>query len=120
LFIVACAVIYNVQKVIRWNMLKPDFKGISVFITGASSGIGEEMAKQFIELRAKKVVIAARRVNELERVKSECNIREIDGKMQEVEIVKLDLADPDACLEWASEYSKNNDIDYVVNNGGIG
>ena len=55
-----------------YYLIKPDFFNKTIFITGASSGIGEELAKQLVVLRAKKVIIAARRLNELERVKSEC------------------------------------------------
>ena len=56
-----------------WHLLcQPTFAGKSVFITGASSGIGEELAKRFVGLGAKVVVLSARRVKELERVKEEC------------------------------------------------
>ena len=51
---------------------KPDFSGKTVFISGGSSGIAEEMAKKFVKLGAEKVIIAARRKNELERVQKEC------------------------------------------------
>jgi NADP-dependent 3-hydroxy acid dehydrogenase YdfG len=43
-----------------------------VLITGGSSGIGEQMAKDFVRKGASKVIIAARRVAEMERVKREC------------------------------------------------
>ena len=65
------------MKKIHWDfMVKPTFEGKVVFITGASSGIGEGLAKKFVKLNAKTVIIAARRVAELERVKSECEIKQ--------------------------------------------
>lgn len=68
--------IYHLIKRIHWDyFVKPSFDGKVVFITGASSGIGEELAKQFVKLNAKTVIIAARRVAELERVKKECQIK---------------------------------------------
>ena len=46
-----------------------------VWITGASSGIGEELAKQYIK-RGDKVILSARRKAELERVKASCSLPE--------------------------------------------
>ena len=48
-----------------------EYAGKVVWITGASSGIGEAMAKEFAKSNAK-VVLSARRKDELERVKTEC------------------------------------------------
>ena len=55
----------------QWKMCKPDFTGKTVFITGGSSGIGEALAKRIAILGAKKIIIAARRLEELNRVKTE-------------------------------------------------
>ena len=65
-------------------------------MTGASSGIGEELVKQLVTLGTKKLIIAARRVSELERVKKECG-----ETKTEIEIWQLDLSDPKTCLEKA-------------------
>lgn len=46
-------------------------RGKVVWITGASSGIGEELAYQLAALGAR-LVLSARRENELERVKRSC------------------------------------------------
>ena len=54
-------------------ILKADsFLNKTIFITGASSGIGECLAKQFSKYGAHKLILSARRINELERVKQEC------------------------------------------------
>jgi NADP-dependent 3-hydroxy acid dehydrogenase YdfG len=66
--IIALACIY--RKII-WDKCKPNFNGKIVFITGGSSGIGEQLCKTVIALGAEKVIIAARRLDELERVKNE-------------------------------------------------
>ena len=50
----------------------------TVLITGASSGIGEELAKKFVKSGAKRVILSARRVGELERVKRECEALRVD------------------------------------------
>jgi len=69
-------VLKKVNHALRHLLSKPKFNGKTVFITGGSSGIGEQLCKRFIELGAKKVIIAARRLNELERVKKECKYPE--------------------------------------------
>ena len=116
-------ILYHAFRHYQWYNTKPDFFNKIVFITGASSGIGEELAKAMIKLRAKKVIIAARRLNELERVKSECEFKKIeqDGQsyQQTMDVVQLDLGDPDACLKFAEGFSKSNHVDILVNNGGM-
>jgi len=69
-------------------MCELDFTGKRVFISGGSSGIGEQLAKRMIELGAAKVFIAARRQNELDRVKSEAK------DPSRVVTCILDLSDP--------------------------
>lgn len=50
-----------------------ELKDKVVWITGASSGIGESLVKELVNLNAGvKVVLSARRADELERVKREC------------------------------------------------
>ena len=55
-----------------------------IWITGASSGIGEELAKQYAQ-RGNRLILSARREKELERVKALCS------NPQNISIVPLDL-----------------------------
>ena len=87
----------------------------TIWITGASSGIGEELTYQ-LGKRGNRLVISARRKKELERVKSNC---EIDVQ-KNIQILPLDLSDLDSldsAAKRALEYYGN--IDVLVNNGGI-
>lgn len=63
----------NNTMISYWNELYfiESLKGKVVFITGASSGIGEHTAYAFAK-RGVKLVLAARRKIELDRVKQEC------------------------------------------------
>jgi len=83
-----------------------------VVVTGASSGIGEQLAKDFVALGAAKVVIAARRVDELERVKRECLHPE------KVQIWQMDLSKTKECVASVDKLGLDH-IDILVNNGGI-
>lgn len=84
-----------------------------VWITGASSGIGEEMAYLFAREGAT-LILSSRREAELERVKGQC------PDPQKVHVAPLDLMDMDNCealvAKWVQELGR---IDILVNNGGI-
>jgi short-subunit dehydrogenase len=105
-------VIYQVVHSFKWKAIDPQFNGKTIFITGASSGIGEELSYQFVAAGAKKLILAARRIPELERVKKACF--KISQKT-EIEILQLDLAEPEKCLEVAESIS----CDILINNGGL-
>lgn len=82
-----------------------------IWITGATSGIGEELSLQLSHFGAK-IILSARRVEELERVKSKCK--------SEVLVLPLDLNDSDSfddkVMKAIAHFGR---IDYLINNGGI-
>lgn len=82
-----------------------------VWITGASSGIGEALAYQFANQGAK-LIISARREEELQRVKQNIN--------NECLIITLDITDSTS-LATAVQTAINHyqKIDILVNNAGI-
>lgn len=96
-------------------MAKNYYQNKVVWVTGASSGIGEALAYAFNEKGAK-LVISARRESELQRVKNNCK-----NKSADVFILPLDLAKHDELPikteEAIAHYGK---IDILVNNGGRG
>ena len=65
-------ILFHVVRAIRWKNVKPNFAGKTIFISGGSSGIGELLCKTLLEYGAKKIIIASRKVEELNRVKREC------------------------------------------------
>jgi len=86
----------------------------TVWITGATSGIGKELARQCAELGAS-VVLSARRVDVLEAVRDA-----LPGGKQRHHIVRLDLADAEQLMVDAAAALENiGTIDILVNNGGI-
>ena len=84
-----------------------------IWITGASSGIGEELAKQYAQ-RGNRLILSARREKELERVKALC------PKPENIAILPLDLTDFDALPQKVEQALKCFDrIDLLINNGGV-
>ncbi len=90
------------------------FKNKVVWITGATSGIGEALAKEFA-LQGAKIIISSRRIEELERVKNLLKLPEGD-----LLILPLDLEDL-SNINILSQLviNKFGRIDILVNNGGI-
>lgn len=83
-----------------------------VWLTGASSGIGEQLAYQLAE-RGAKLILSSRRKEELERVKAQCNCNQ-------VEILTLDLEDNFSLVQRAKEAETLfGPIDILINNGGL-
>jgi dehydrogenase/reductase SDR family member 7B len=91
------------------------FDGKVVWITGASSGIGEALAEAFAKEGAE-LILSARRESELTRVAE--NARQFGAK--KAHVVPLDLTDP-ASLESAVEKTKQlvDHLDVMIHNGGI-
>jgi short-subunit dehydrogenase len=90
-------------------------KGKVIWVTGASSGIGEALVYELAKKGAK-LIISSRRKEELERVKGNCVV----AAQPNIRIVPLDLAEPSTlqlCVEAALQVFGH--IDILVNNGGI-
>ncbi|MCF8244828.1 MAG: SDR family oxidoreductase [Saprospiraceae bacterium] len=88
------------------------FENKTVWITGASSGIGEALAHEFAKEGAR-LVLSARNEVELQRVAESC------GRADTI-IQTLDLANHDSLPGIvAAVLTKAGSIDVLVNNGGI-
>ncbi|XP_032678248.1 dehydrogenase/reductase SDR family member 7 [Odontomachus brunneus] len=93
-------------------------KGKKVWIVGASSGIGEELAYVLAETGCK-LILSARRTAELERVKKNC--LEINNNLHDddVEAYPLDLLNFDFHKEaFQHVINKFGELDILVNNAG--
>ncbi|MBA3898672.1 MAG: SDR family oxidoreductase [Bacteroidetes bacterium] len=90
-----------------------DFKNKVVWITGASSGIGEALAYSYAKQGAK-LILSARRAVELERVKSNCD------NPEQVFVLPLDLMEvPSLEAKVKEAVDVFGRVDVLVNNGGI-
>ncbi|KAM5241620.1 dehydrogenase/reductase SDR family member 7 isoform 2-T2 [Hipposideros larvatus] len=103
----------------EWQGRRPEWEltDMVVWVTGASSGIGEELAYQLSKLGVS-LVLSARRVHELERVKRRC-LENGNLKGKDILVLPLDLTDISsheaATKVVLQEFGK---IDILVNNGG--
>ncbi len=92
-----------------------DFRGLTVLLTGASSGIGRCLALRLGSLGAR-VALVARRADELERVAAE--LRTAGG---EALVLPCDVADRSAVEATCAEATRAlGPVDLLVNNAGYG
>jgi short-subunit dehydrogenase len=98
-------------------MLVPvNYSGTTALITGASSGLGEEFARQ-LAARGADLVLVARRLDRLEALAAD--LRSMTGRT--VTVIAADLAAPDAAANLARTLEKKGlTISTLVNNAGFG
>lgn len=89
-----------------------NFKNKTVWITGASSGIGQELAVQLAHLGAN-IILSARNTDKLEEIKAA-----LDGDNHSV--IPLDLSQPEHVFEYVkSTMDEIGRVDILINNGGV-
>ena len=81
---------------------------MKALITGASSGIGRDIARE-LSKRGYELVIVARNLDRLNKLKEELNTN--------VEIESMDISVVENCKKL---FEKHNDIDILINNAGFG
>lgn len=90
--------------------------GSNVLLTGASSGIGRQMAL-LLAARIKSIVLVARRREKLEQLASELKQR---NPSLTVHVLTCDLSKLDETARLADEVERLVAIDVLINNAGVG
>ena len=91
-----------------------NYSGKTVWITGASSGIGAELARQFAREGAR-VLISSHEAEELEAVR-----KTLEPVSKDVHTVVFNLGNPDEVLATARKVLEDfGRVDVLMNNGGI-
>ncbi|KAF5893746.1 hydroxysteroid 11-beta-dehydrogenase 1-like protein, partial [Clarias magur] len=94
------------------NRIKESLKGMKVLVTGASTGIGEQVAYHYARMGAQ-IVITARREHVLKEVVKKC----LDLGAQKALYISAnmaEMADAERVVEFAEE--QLNGLDYMVLN----
>ncbi|MCR5021260.1 SDR family oxidoreductase [Ruminococcus sp.] len=81
----------------------------TALVTGASSGIGREIAKE-LDRRDFRVILAARR---------EDRLRELASELRDSRVIVCDLSDESECIRLHREVQDEN-VTVIVNNAGFG
>ncbi|KAG4070076.1 hypothetical protein HA402_013736 [Bradysia odoriphaga] len=120
-FLIACIADSDVITFLAAHFGKSpatEFSRKVVWVTGASSGIGEALAKNLARFNAR-LVISARRKDELDRVKQECLA--LNRKLKDKDILVLDFD----MLDYAVHESKFKQVvdhfgklDLLISNAG--
>lgn len=85
----------------------------SILITGASSGIGAELSRQYAEPGVR-LVLTARRTAKLEVVRKEC-----EAKGATVEVCSVDVNDEAAMKTAITKADDKQPLDLVIANAGL-
>ena len=98
--------------------LSQTFVGKRIWITGASSGIGADLAKQ-LNRHGAKLIISGRRERELENVKKLCLTKE---KLSNIEVLPFDVTGSDGEITATVRKAQSfyNGIDILILNAGRG
>jgi len=92
-------------------------EGRTVLITGASRGIGAQLARVFAREKVSKLVLVARSKDDLEKVAEEC--RQLGSSALEVEVFRCDLTNNSSIKSFVEAATKSNKgFDVVILNAG--
>ena len=83
---------------------------MKALITGASSGLGMEMA-YLLAAKGYDLILVARRKEKLEEIKENLDV--------DVQIINLDLSSTFNCMKLYNKVKKQN-VDVLINNAGFG
>jgi hypothetical protein len=92
-------------------------EGCTTLITGASAGIGRELARQLAN-RARTLVLIARREQRLNELRDELRNRNAQLNVQVHAVDLCEKAQIDGLIAWLDQ--NRIEIDFLINNAGLG
>lgn len=103
--------------IIRYNEIKKVDDNMKAMITGASSGLGADMARVLASM-GYDLILVARRKEKLEKLKKELEHPK-KGFGIEAQIISMDLSSTFNCMKLYNKVKKE-DLNIVINNAGFG
>ena len=101
---------FFLSKIVNIRIKKLQMKNKNIWITGASSGIGKQLALDLAQNN--RVLISSRKIELLSQVEQ--------TNPNQIEVLPFDLADFHQAEQWVENAIKQfNDIDILVLNGGV-
>ena len=94
-----------------------DFSGKTIIVTGSNVGLGKEAVKNFVRLKAAKVIIAVRSIAKGEAAKAE--IEAEIGRTGVLEVWQLDLAHYASVTAFAKRAASLDCLDAAILNAAI-
>ena len=105
----------------KWSVPKdsrPSFAGRTIIVTGANVGLGFEAALKWVELGAKKVILAVRTLSKGDEAKRQIESR--TGRTGVLEVWHLDMLDYASIKAFADRANRDLDrIDVACLNAGV-
>jgi retinol dehydrogenase 12 len=93
------------------------FKGQTIIVTGANTGLGLEAARHFVRLGAAKVVLACRSPSKGQEAAD--SIAETTGRKGVCEVWEVDLGNFESVKRFTQKAEKLERLDIVCENAGI-
>lgn len=112
------------QKLLTWHLPSPPFllrgqlSGLTVIVTGATSGIGLHTARELVMAGAH-LVMACRNIDVANCMANKWRAEAADDMIGEMEVIPLDLLSLSSVLSFAQEWEKREKpLHVLVNNAG--
>eukprot|EP01084_Bolivina_argentea_P119821 212422_1 len=121
IFIMDADFVTYFYHIYRHQLVSNCFQDKTIWIVGASSGIGECLTYDLVKNGASKIILSSRRIKQLKRVQS--NAHNLIQNGQEITVMPLDLLDflnEDYAASFITElFAQHPSIDIVILNSGI-
>lgn len=97
----------------------PQLTGLTCMVTGATSGIGLEIARQLAESGAH-VIMAVRNTNAAHQIIEKWNDRQPNSRLLSVDVMEINLLSLESVVKFAQEWNSSmKTLHVLINNAGI-
>lgn len=105
------------QWLVTPQLPQTTFEGQTIIVTGGNAGLGLEAVRHFVQMKAKKVIIACRSLKKGETAKAD--IEASTGRNGVVEIMEVDLSNFNSVKQFATKVNSLDRLDVLLENAGI-